>query len=182
MPKGTGSAILPPGRFFASSLFQRRSANASPLRACLISVFSHPSRHRQGAVLSGKTRPLPHGRGSERGFLNTLLADFCQQHRCAARTLWTPARERRSRRSIRRGCCGTRACHVLNRDILALCLRVVVRIPAKVACPGPRARVAIITRQVARMAAGIRWIPCAPRAPSPPRIAAPELKPCWIDQ
>jgi hypothetical protein len=30
------------------------------------------SRDREGAVYARETRPLPYGRGSERGFLNTL--------------------------------------------------------------------------------------------------------------
>ena len=34
--------------------------------------FFELSRDRQGAVSCGKVRPLPHGRGSEKDFLNTL--------------------------------------------------------------------------------------------------------------
>ena len=33
------------------------------------------SRDRKGAVFAPETLPLPHGRGSERGFLNALLVD-----------------------------------------------------------------------------------------------------------
>ena len=61
----------PPSHSPVAVLCNQRPA---PRRACLRSAVFHPSRDRQGAVFGGKTRPLPHGRGSEKEPLETALA------------------------------------------------------------------------------------------------------------